>query len=746
MQKTIRLLALLVSLLSLFACSVSRAANIAFVSDNPNTNGSGAVPIWSAPIAGTADDTFITLLQGAGHNVVRFTSNDTNTVLLVQADIDALNTNDLIILGRSLGSGAFQTPQGNQWNTNITKPLICQSSFLIRASRLGWMTNESSFNGVPMPLARTIPVNSTNAYLFGGTVLNGNVMTGNYDLAMEQNTSQSVDFPIAGGRVLATGLGSNIVIADFQAGTAVKFGTNILAGYRMYFASGNREASAIATAGSNNLTSAGQSVFLRAVTLALNNGVPPNLGVAPSITLQPTNQAVCVGLSVSLVSAADGENPLSYQWYFDDTVNGNNSLPFGTNATLTLTFQTTNAGNYTVVVTNGVGAITSAVAVLSISGTGTIASAIANQTNCLGSSAIFTTTATGSGTLTYTWRKGASVLQGPDGNNSYNIPSLVAGDAGQYSVTVVGDCNTVSNSFIFVVAPAPIITAQPQNQITPMGNGATFSVTALTTNAGAAPLSYQWMTNGVDVTGATGSSFSISNLPIALNGLQVSVAVTNCAGGLVSSTAILTVTPISGLSFDFNTPGQFTNAPYYLTWNNWINNGFVQPPIPLFESGLGGVGAFPGSGSLDMIPANATENTSILLAGNYDFSLPGKVINAATMVKIKNPTANQRMTQFGFVSATNLGVNDQTPQSFATVILQSTAQPAPTFELRHQRRTSGGGLQESTLTGTASLTVSNWYKLGITYTNTRTAGNSNYAVAAYLQDMGPWAQPPAPSF
>ncbi len=118
--------------------------------------------------------------------------------------------------------------------------------------------------------------------------------------------------------------------------------------------------------------------------------------------------------------------------------------------------------------------------------------------------------------------------------------------------------------------------------------------------------------------------------------------------------------------------------------------------------------------------ANGSENTSILLAGSYDFSLPGKALYASTMFKCKIPTANGRSSQFGFVTATNSGINDVAGQTFSTVILQSTAQPAPTYELRHQRRSSGGGMQESTLTGTATLVVSNWYKLSITYTNIRT--------------------------
>ena len=146
-MKTPRLLALFVALVGLLFGSHLRAANIAFVCDNPNVVG------FSGPLAGTVDDTFVALLQAAGHNVIRYTSDDNTANLMVQADIDALNTNDLVIIGRSTGSGAFQGAQGAQWNTLITKPLIVQSSFLIRNSRMGWFTAEGSFNALPSSVA-----------------------------------------------------------------------------------------------------------------------------------------------------------------------------------------------------------------------------------------------------------------------------------------------------------------------------------------------------------------------------------------------------------------------------------------------------------------------------------------------------------------------------------------------------------------------------------------------------------------
>jgi hypothetical protein len=76
---------------------------------------------------------------------------------------------------------------------------------------------------------------------------------------------------------------------------------------------------------------------------------------APNITTQPVGQAVNVWQSASFTVAATGY-PLNYQWRKDGV-----DLAGATSATYSLPFAHTNhAGNYTVVVSNSVGSVTSA--------------------------------------------------------------------------------------------------------------------------------------------------------------------------------------------------------------------------------------------------------------------------------------------------------------------------------------------------------------------------------------------------
>ncbi|MEI6078634.1 MAG: FG-GAP-like repeat-containing protein, partial [Verrucomicrobiota bacterium] len=86
------------------------------------------------------------------------------------------------------------------------------------------------------------------------------------------------------------------------------------------------------------------------------------LAYPPTITAQPTNQAVLVGGTAPFSVSASGTGPLSYQWAF----NGLN-IDGATSATLTLgNVQLTNAGNYSVVVTNTSGSILSSNALLTV--------------------------------------------------------------------------------------------------------------------------------------------------------------------------------------------------------------------------------------------------------------------------------------------------------------------------------------------------------------------------------------------
>jgi Concanavalin A-like lectin/glucanases superfamily/Immunoglobulin domain len=82
----------------------------------------------------------------------------------------------------------------------------------------------------------------------------------------------------------------------------------------------------------------------------------------------------------------------------------------------------------------------------------------------------------------------------------------------------------------------PAIIVQPASQKVTTGLNATFTVTAV----GTPTLHYQWSYNGTNITGAIGSSLTLTNVQIGSGG-NYSVTVTNAFGSVTSSNAILTV-------------------------------------------------------------------------------------------------------------------------------------------------------------------------------------------------------------
>jgi hypothetical protein len=84
---------------------------------------------------------------------------------------------------------------------------------------------------------------------------------------------------------------------------------------------------------------------------------------------------------------------------------------------------------------------------------------------------------------------------------------------------------------------APVITAQPQSRTIVAGDSASFSVKVM----GAAPLFYYWRRNGTLILGATTSSYTTNHAPLSASGTRYSCLVSNAAGYVFSSVAVLTV-------------------------------------------------------------------------------------------------------------------------------------------------------------------------------------------------------------
>ena len=273
---------------------------------------------------------------------------------------------------------------------------------------------------------------------------------------------------------------------------------------------------------------------------------------APTITTQPASQTVTVGGTASFSVTATGTAPLAYQWKFNGT-----SISGATSSTYSITnVQTSNAGNYTVTVSNSAGSVTSSTATLTVNSTVTapsITSQPTSQTVTVGGTASFSVTATGTAPLAYQWKFNGTSISGAT-NSTYSITNVQTSNAGNYTVTVSNSAGSVtSNTATLTVnstTTAPSITSQPASQTVAVGGTASFSVTA----TGTAPLAYQWKFNGTSISGATSATYSISNVQTS-NAGNYTVTVSNSAGSVTSNTATLTVSTSTGSNTQYNLTG-----------------------------------------------------------------------------------------------------------------------------------------------------------------------------------------------
>lgn len=107
-------------------------------------------------------------------------------------------------------------------------------------------------------------------------------------------------------------------------------------------------------------------------------------------------------------------------------------------------------------------------------------------------------------------------------------------------VNATGDRSSLFNYTVNVVAaPAvgPTLTTQPASQTAVAGSSVTFSVAA----SGTPAPTYQWRLDGQALAGATNASLTLPNVQTAQAG-NYSVVVSNSAGVVQSSVAVLTVT------------------------------------------------------------------------------------------------------------------------------------------------------------------------------------------------------------
>jgi hypothetical protein len=179
-----------------------------------------------------------------------------------------------------------------------------------------------------------------------------------------------------------------------------------------------------------------------------------------------------------------------------------------------------------------------------------------------------------------------------------------------------------------VLGPATVITQQPTSQSVIAGQDVSFTVTA----AGAAPLAYQWLKDGVNVVGATGASLILSNVQVRQIG-NYAVVITNAYGSVTSNLASLTINPESGIArgklTNFSVRMATTPATPTLTVGFVIGGAGGASTLPVLLRGIGpALTAFGVSGAL-IDPVLTLSQGSTVLNSNDNWDSTTRVSNVS---------------------------------------------------------------------------------------------------------------------
>ncbi|MDB6059244.1 MAG: Endoglucanase, partial [Verrucomicrobiales bacterium] len=168
----------------------------------------------------------------------------------------------------------------------------------------------------------------------------------------------------------------------------------------------------------------------------------------------------------------------------------------------------------------------------------TISTQPRSQTVIEGGTAVFAIGALGADPLTYQWKLNGTNLSGAT-TDSYGVSNARAADAGSYAVMVSSAAGSVTTAdAMLAVNIPPSILTQPQSSTSLVGANVTFMAVA----QGTTPLTYQWRLNGANISAATQSAYSPTNVQIQDSG-SYSVVIANVAGSVSSIDATLTVIP-----------------------------------------------------------------------------------------------------------------------------------------------------------------------------------------------------------
>jgi uncharacterized protein YegL len=384
----------------------------------------------------------------------------------------------------------------------------------------------------------------------------------------------------------------------------------------------------------------------------------------------PTSRTNCTGDTVVFDTMAGNTGSYSFQWFKNGSL-----LVDQIGSTLTLPNITTNdAGIYKVIVQSQCGSVTN-IATLTVNQPVIVTTPPQSITNCPGTTASFTITATGPD-LGYQWFKNDVALD--DTTSALTLTNVQAADMAAYTVVVYGDCGMPStNTATLTVTAAPVLSCAG-NKTVELGTPWTFDAPS-----GSASVSI--VNTSTNTTGHCGNTFEATRTWIGLD---------DC--GNQSAPCSQTVTVVD------TTPIRITSAP--MSQTNCANAGAT---LSVSATGTGLTyawyfnGAVVGTGNTLVLPTISSTNS-----GDYSVVITDQcgdmLTNSATL------------TVASGVSTTPLVSIVRAVGSTATFSTTPSGTGPFTFEWLKDNVTIGGETNSSLVLNNLDVTNSGTYEVSVT--------------------------------
>ena len=252
----------------------------------------------------------------------------------------------------------------------------------------------------------------------------------------------------------------------------------------------------------------------------------------PAVVQIPKTVVVDEGGDLRIPVTASGRAPLSYAW-----LKIGSKTVLGTEATLVLTqVANTNAGSYSVVITNVDGKITSTAVSVTINELPRWVTVPKDIAVLRSNTLTLTASAKGAAPISYLWYANGSWVNTTT-KGTLTIPTIPTNSAGAYFVIASNRIGTATSpTFQVKVSDPPLFTKQPVGGSVKQEGTLTLSAEVM----GKPPFTYVWKKNNVAIAGATESSLVIANAQTPDAGAYKVVA-SNDDGTKESAAATVTV-------------------------------------------------------------------------------------------------------------------------------------------------------------------------------------------------------------